>query len=580
MNSYSENLPKIQKKKLFVFDHIPKCAGTTMHAIFKRDLPGYTVLPCTKKKMEFVDHINNDAHDVFYCGGHDVYGMHELVGSQFVVRYFSFLRDPLKIAISSYNYTKTESSCPYGSLIDFLSSSLCQNIVNYLGGTVDEAILRLEQYAFIGFVDELEKSLAKLGEVMGVSFGAIPIKNKSQNYFGYTSGDIHFDAIEELAADYKVYNHFMKKRRSAPDKKRKVKCTDVEFTHISVANKQYQKNKIQHSDISSRLKCGDSPNDRQLFFLRRQLNLSISDEDIQNILGSPIDINIDLVFNPSQIDTVEKFRALKREMVEAYLPLARYDKYSFGAMQLKRLTIKLAHSKYAAQNNLWREMFCDMLDIFPGDADLLRCWAVMEKINGNYTSALNILSNVKEASRNAAYDNVYLDAFMGAGGNLSNPNDRIAEEIFARMQAIAKFVSLNQDISGRVRLKSLPRKKTLIIQSAPAFVLHDILSEACTLFPSITVLAKEGQSSPPFADVEYYYYKGWFKADGKYHWESMLSGEEFTNIVLLNTDYNSLNNLANFLDYFVRPYEKTAFAYPLLNAFADSDEKTLIPLTG
>lgn len=81
-----------------IYDHIPKCGGTTLRTGLRR-LPGF--------------------HDIFhpidYCGlkdnptimatsGHSVWGCHEILPDDLPCVYFTFIRHPLRLAISHYLY--------------------------------------------------------------------------------------------------------------------------------------------------------------------------------------------------------------------------------------------------------------------------------------------------------------------------------------------------------------------------------------------------------------------------------------------------------------------------------------------
>jgi len=99
--------------KLF-FLHIPKNSGTSLNQIVKKN---YSKIFKTSWKLKSDKHFQNllnngDVHtfsDFEVVSGHYPYGLDRLCEDQFEITYLTMLRDPIKRALSGYNYLRKDS---------------------------------------------------------------------------------------------------------------------------------------------------------------------------------------------------------------------------------------------------------------------------------------------------------------------------------------------------------------------------------------------------------------------------------------------------------------------------------------
>ena len=155
----------------FVYVHILKCAGTTIrHTFFERHFKNKYLYDSTFKPKN--NNITEAAHPVIvdpqpYPKNYKKYNI--LFGHFKHDKYkhlelpmFSFVRNPVKRVINQYYYHKGFYKRNFGmnlSIIEF--AEMWKNHMTYVLGDID-------QYTYIGVVENLEKSLGRMCDIVGV----------------------------------------------------------------------------------------------------------------------------------------------------------------------------------------------------------------------------------------------------------------------------------------------------------------------------------------------------------------------------------------------------------------------------
>ncbi|MGE4297671.1 MAG: sulfotransferase family 2 domain-containing protein [Desulfovibrionaceae bacterium] len=169
-----------------MFDHIPKCGGTTLYGILERFF--------NKNEVEISHTFSNmsciDMDGKKFVRGHRCWGVHEL-DTERKFFYFTFLRDPYKIVTSYYAFLKSRNMIAM-EFDEYLTQRYEHNfLVRHLGRGSLEAAKRkiVGEYALFGLVERYDESLSRLLDLVSVLFGVhgqeggitYEVQNRSKN---------------------------------------------------------------------------------------------------------------------------------------------------------------------------------------------------------------------------------------------------------------------------------------------------------------------------------------------------------------------------------------------------------------
>jgi hypothetical protein len=222
-NSRPEGLKK--KYPVYIFHHIPKCAGTSMVSVLRRwffvvkdylryyhpeDLPYFIRHPVNIQRL-------SSRHCL--CGHFALPETHlhkryPQIWQNRDFKIFTFIRDPLEVKISLYYQEKKRGQREGISLERHLLER-----ENYIAGIMDCTLDNyrdiLDRYFFIGITEHLQLSMDKLAELMNKPKVKLPVLNRSprdSQVSGLALEIIRrFKTINEL--DYRIYEYCLTRFR-------------------------------------------------------------------------------------------------------------------------------------------------------------------------------------------------------------------------------------------------------------------------------------------------------------------------------------------------------------------------------
>jgi hypothetical protein len=224
---------------LYLFHHVPKCAGMTFEQHVQRVLPEHAwvnlnqKIPTKAAVRSHVVGVRRRPDRLRSIHGHRVYfGLHEI--SRREPRYFTFLRDPVGIAASTYRYWadkpgRRDVMYRDGALIPFAEfielPALNQTLLRALARAIDgdlspgapleppyephiaSAKRFLDACWFVGFVDHIDEDLRYVVAEMGLP-PDVDRKNTSRDVLSASDLDASRERILELnGPDLDLYDY-------------------------------------------------------------------------------------------------------------------------------------------------------------------------------------------------------------------------------------------------------------------------------------------------------------------------------------------------------------------------------------
>ncbi len=161
---------------MLVYIHIPKTAGSTINAILMRNFgEGYFHFHTDRNgdflsDVEVMDMINSFQPRAQVISGHDIRPLDSTTSKSLGLSYFTFIRHPIKRAISLYHYERARTNKNHISQFPFdeyvnqrikqdksISNWQTYNIVE--SGKFEDAIDILENFMMVGVVEKFDISL-------------------------------------------------------------------------------------------------------------------------------------------------------------------------------------------------------------------------------------------------------------------------------------------------------------------------------------------------------------------------------------------------------------------------------------
>lgn len=158
--------------------HIKKTAGKTLKHIMRCE---YGSAHCDVKRWRPTDEYFSGADLVRLqrlfphlksIAGHSIRSTSDMQAMAPSLRYYTFLRDPIKRCISQYQYSVRQGRCASGSFEQWLQEPRYRNVLTQsLAGCQDSdaAIDQIEQHiAFVGLMERFDESLGLMQPILGL----------------------------------------------------------------------------------------------------------------------------------------------------------------------------------------------------------------------------------------------------------------------------------------------------------------------------------------------------------------------------------------------------------------------------
>ena len=207
-----------RQEPTFVFHHLPRCGGTSLRrsiAERKRVFSDYRIGWGTIYPLKYP--ISKLGSSDCLCGhfeldGYLLFQRYPEVSTNRRYKLFTFLRNPLNLAVSNFFYRIKNDQEQDLNISDYLSSHN-NYLARILDVNADNFKERLDRYDFIGIVEQYEESLLGLSLLLGcedLTLNNINGAEKTERLNVITSEDVERFKVHN-SLDYLIYEYAVKK---------------------------------------------------------------------------------------------------------------------------------------------------------------------------------------------------------------------------------------------------------------------------------------------------------------------------------------------------------------------------------
>ncbi len=566
----------VNKKSVVVFDHIPKCGGMSVSmALVNSGRTSYGVASASGL-IEACNKINNKEHTgVTFLYGHFAYGAHELISKDYDVHYFTLLRNPVSFARSFYEYKRVRCRYTYGSFHDFILDNQFDGMVNLLGGSLRAAVERLETYFFVGFVELFPASILHLSKAIGVDLSPDFFANKKSKT--PEGRDAPFSELPSWShsPDFLLYSHFWEKKTMAS--KTDMVCDNVAYAKGD--NKAQSWTCFCHAPSSNSLAIEKGSPEDQVFIVSKRLRLNVSDTTFCDILDKYKDYCVDIL-DSAQVNSEFRYEKAYR-VLNVLLANATHAGNSHVVLQAQAMLCFLAMSPHGAALGVSERLFLQAIDLNPESAGPRYTYAIWLRMHSRTMDALNVLSSIPQEKRSfGSYYAEYITTLYADKGRACvleflKGQHAHSEQYAASVKAMAAQTSPEKHL-----LSCLAGKKTLAVRSGPEVVFEDLLIESKKIpFEAHVLLQEAYRKGARYCDhTRLFMNDGCFVPDENFIDKDTILSAAYDNVVLVCSNFESLNSLTNFIAFFCGNSIGDVFAYPMNNMHLPDDKKYLVRL--
>lgn len=199
---------------ILVFDHVPKCAGTTFGNILRK-LYGQGFIGCSSSRplttmaSRIQEAVNN--RRPIAIAGHYTWGVQSLLPDNARGRFVTILRHPLRLLLSTHNYGRVLMRHDT-SIHDYLLHYPDNPLTDWFGGgDLDRALERLHSYDLVGLTERFDDTLALFTLLCGVELQDYTRRNVSSRKHEALAPDIEAEFLQLQAKDMALYEYALQR---------------------------------------------------------------------------------------------------------------------------------------------------------------------------------------------------------------------------------------------------------------------------------------------------------------------------------------------------------------------------------
>ncbi|BBO88325.1 tetratricopeptide repeat protein [Desulfosarcina ovata] len=571
--------PSKDKINVFVFDHIFKCAGTSVAQMLHSSKVHTCHLPTASSLIRIEDSLYGmKPGDKVFLYGHKTWGVHEQLSDHYNVIYFTLLRNPIKLALSTYGYRVNTYEIEKITVDEYLATYTFNKMVGHLGGSLKNAQERIEKYAIVGVVEKINDFISILSNLTGTIFNKKFQLNVTSKSFHPDSKIIEY-VNEKGGDDFELYAYKSDTKSSCFLVTDAVSEEKVIRAYTKVDDSFQDKINNLNWDEAKKIILNSKKDRYHSFFhktkaLSQFFNLSLDEEFILEVINSLEDMAI-MCLSPSSVETKNVFEKLC--IIAEFLNNHIFEDYTSSiSRRLQNLFTFLGNTKYAEENRLCEKYHRRAIDISDQFPEPLFAYGVWLRKEGRAKEAISVLERIKNINRDKRFYTEYAVTLYIAQGQ-----DALDEYIRSEKKEIEQvFPNLFNLKTSRRRcyLKDFQNKRILIIRSGPEMVFNDFLKNLVGIPIQLTIMIQENISihDNPFVETVYRIPSGQFNPIENFEGKSQILSKEFDSVIMVTTDYGKIDRLANFFAFTKQIKKNEQYFYTMDNVFLSPEEKFCI----
>ena len=494
-----------ENKSVLIFHHIAKCAGSTVERLlenlFEHSFQVHNSWDCSRV-LEALDGPLAQA-DAFAVYGGGVAGIHHILPDDVDCYYVTILRDPFTRAVS---HARFDRALGLSSDDDFEQALLAfpDVMVEALAaGHLELAVRRVEQeFLFVGFVEFMDQSVARLCRLIGLSDERVRDAYKAVNV-SRAKKDIARPSQEFRrvhAKDYELYQAALSRfGNEITGLDQVAQASGTEYGGCLFSDtRQRQSPRDTAQRLRQRLDIDDG------IALEDKLNaliLALAEFDqveglkyyrrlvAHNPAFSMDNLGLDL---PVEVSRELLYKAM------ADLPLLNVPPGDACYNRNRQMLLLRLAELVLVEKNLdeAESLYAEAHSLNPDNWGAARAYASMLRVAGDPEKGIEVLKALPDSLRQGLPFKLEILASAYQAGGLEGAR-RLVGELFDEESVSAAFDEVGFPESGSRSFKSLPDVESILIfKSGPDMVCEDLVDQVTTRWPdaAVDILSQPGAS--------------------------------------------------------------------------------------
>ena len=569
----------IDKINVFAFDHIYKCAGSTVYNILSQSPSKSYFIPTACSSARIYKTISDHKPgDIIFLFGHATWGIHYLLPNNFKVLYFTLIRHPINLAISSYHYGVNAYEIQRLGLNQYLEEFNFRTMVSHLGEATQKAHDRLNQYALVGFVEEFNEAMASIANLTNIPLPQSQKQNVSPAKI-LPDHDLVTYLIDKGGPDFDLYFTCGGKHIPSFPKKSPQNIINANSVYTPTDN-AFRASLNSEKWINTKKLTLESKEDiyHSFFHKTRALaqiyNIALEDKFLIDAIDLLEDLSVNCIV-PRMVKSESVFSKICKiaDFLENNLPK---DGTTVMSRRLQEVLTFIANSTFAEEHGLSENYHQKSIAVYDEYPQPIYAYCVWLRKNKRFHDALSSLKKIKEAYKDKLFFIEYAVTLYLAHGEKA-----LYDSISSHQETAEKYFNQNffPTLGNKIKkLNSFIGNNVLMIRSGPEIIFRDLIRAIRNTVESMAMIVQDdfqvGDGIPE--ESVFRISSGKFDPNVMFKREQELRGKAYDALIFVIANYSHIDSLSNFFSFTNQLKCKEQYFYTMDNIFLKPEKKFCI----